>query len=198
MSVAFSSFICVAASGTAAGAAVGRSALAAGLFGIVMGAFLLPLAAARADTPDAPARPARPQAAAAAQPAPEAAAPDRTEETRRAVDRIFTDPLSGVVVNRTVTVLGRDFYQHFSTLWRQSPESLRYSISVHERPTARFGSEIWVQYRQQRIFHTFLPPARSATRAISEVAVQHVRENISRRELERLTTRNPDLGPEEL
>lgn len=123
---------------------------------------------------------------------------DRAEETRRAVERIFSDPLGGVIVNRTVTVLGKDFYQHFATLWRQQPDATRYSISIHERPTARFGSEIWVQYRQQRMFHTFLPPARSATREISEVAVQHVMKNISQRELERLTTRNPDLGPEEL
>lgn len=119
-------------------------------------------------------------------------------DPREAVERVFSDPLGGVVVNRTVTVLGKDFYRYFSTRWRQTDESSRYSISIHERPTARFGSEIWVQYRQQRMFHTFLPPARSATRAISEVAVDQVLENVARRELERLTTRNPDLGPEEL
>ena len=53
-------------------------------------------------------------------------------------------------------------------------------------------------YRQQRMFHIFLPPARDATKAISEVAVHQVLENITQRELERMTTRNPDLGPEEL
>src|SRR5690606_29530023 len=41
-------------------------------------------------------------------------------------------------------------------------------------------------------------PARAATREISEAAVQQVLSNISQRELERLTTRNPDLSPEEL
>lgn len=125
-------------------------------------------------------------------------ATDREEQARRAMDRMFNDPLSGVVVNRTVTVLGKDFYQHFSTLWRQRPESARYSVSIHERPSARFGSEIWVQYRQQPMFHAFLPPARAATREVSEAAVEHVLKNVSRQELERLTTRNPDLGPEEL
>lgn len=121
-----------------------------------------------------------------------------SEDTPRTVDRIFRDPLSGVVVNRTVTVLGKDFYRFFATQWRQQPAAARYSISVYERPTARFGSEIWVLYRQQMVFHAFLPPARAATREISEIAVQHVLENVSKRESERLTTRNPDLGPEEL
>ncbi len=123
---------------------------------------------------------------------------DHAEEARRALERMFSDPMSGMVVNRTVTVLGKDFYQYFSALWRQRPDSNRFSISIYERPSARFGSEIWVLYRQQRVFHTFLPPARAATRSISKVAVEHVVENISRRESERLITINPDLGPEEL
>lgn len=123
---------------------------------------------------------------------------DPPEEVQRAVQRMFDDPLSGVVVNRTVTVLGKDFYRHFTTFWRTNPESQRYSISIYERPSARFGSEVWVLFGQQRMFHIFLPPARQATRGISEIAVEQVLKNISRRELERLTTRNPDLGPEEL
>lgn len=120
------------------------------------------------------------------------------EEVQRQGQRMFDDPLSGVAVNRTVTVLGKEFYRHFTTFWRTNPESQRYSISIYERPSARFGSEVWVLYGQQRMFHIFLPPARQATRGISEIAVDQVLKNISRRELERLTTRNPDLGPEEL
>ncbi len=129
---------------------------------------------------------------------PAAARPDRGEEARRAVDRIFDDPMTGVVVNRTVTIVGKDFYQHFSTRWRQNPEAAKYSISIYERPSARFGSEIWVEYRQQRMFHTFLPPARAATRPISEAAIEIVLRNVTRREVERRTTWNPDMGPEEL
>ena len=121
-----------------------------------------------------------------------------TESDAKENDGLFPDPLSGMVVNRTVTVLGKDFYRYFTTRWRQNDEASRYTISIYERPTARFGSEIWVLYRQQRMFHIFLPPARAATRGISEVAVQHVLDNISQREMERMTVRNPDLGPEEL
>ncbi|NLC37602.1 MAG: hypothetical protein GX772_14410 [Alcaligenaceae bacterium] len=123
---------------------------------------------------------------------------DRAEEVKKSVDRMFDDPLGGVVVNRTVTVLGKDFYRYFATYWSHYPEASQYSISIYERPTARFGSEIWVLYRQQRMFHAFLPPARQATRRISEIAVEQVLSNIAQREMERITTRNPDLGPEEL
>lgn len=108
------------------------------------------------------------------------------------------DPLSGVIVNRTMTVQGHDFYRFFSAWWRETDEDGRYSISIHERPSARWGSEIWVQYRRDRVFHMFLPPARSRTREISQMAVQIVYENITQNELERALFQSEDLGPEEL
>jgi curli production assembly/transport component CsgE len=124
----------------------------------------------------------------------------RIEEAERGSklrDR-FSDPLGGAVINRTVTVLGNDFYRYFTTYWRQKDVSTHVSISIYERPTARFGSEVWVQYRQQKMFRIFLPPARAATKAISAQAVDIVYQNIATSEVERALTRSPDLAPEEL
>lgn len=121
-----------------------------------------------------------------------------TAEQRAGGKSVFDDPLGGVVVNRTVTVLGDDFYQYFSAFWREKDISSKFTISVHERPSARFGSEIWVQFRQKRMFHTFLPPARAATKKISAMAVEMVYQNIAESEVERIMVRSPDLGPEEM
>ncbi|SHI36494.1 curli production assembly/transport protein CsgE [Pollutimonas bauzanensis] len=111
---------------------------------------------------------------------------------------VFDDPLAGVVVNRTVTVLGQDFYQYFTSLWRQKDTGGQFSISIYERPSARFGSEIWVQFRQKKMFHAFLPPARAATKKISAAAVEIVYQNITDSEVERIMVKSPDLGPEEM
>jgi len=110
---------------------------------------------------------------------------------------IFEDPLQGVLVNRTVTVLGNDFYQYFANYWNQTNQESRYSIAIYERPTARFGSEIWIQFRQQRVFHTFLAPARQAAKGVAEAAARIVEQNIMRSELQRMTFIDQDLGPEE-
>lgn len=110
---------------------------------------------------------------------------------------VFDDPLAGAVVNRTVTVLGRDFYRYFTMFWRQKDINPSVSIAIHERPSARFGSEIWVLYRQKRVFHAFLSPARAATRDIGEQAVEIVYRNIATNEVERALLRSPDLAPEE-
>lgn len=126
--------------------------------------------------------------------------PNQIEQAERHAGgkSVFDDPLGGIVVNRTVTVLGNDFYQYFAAYWREKDISSTFTISVHERPSARFGSEIWVQFRQKRMFHTFLPPARAATKEISAIAVDMVYRNIAESEVERILTRSPDLGPEEM
>lgn len=112
--------------------------------------------------------------------------------------KVLEDPLSGIVVNRTVTVQGHDFYRYFSAWWRETDDEGRYTISIHERPSARWGSEVWVQFRRDRVFHMFLPPARSRTKEISQAAVEIAYENITQNELQRAVFQSEDLGPEEM
>lgn len=111
---------------------------------------------------------------------------------------IFDDPLQGVITNRTVTVLGNDFYQYFSAYWNEIAQQSRYSLAVYERPTARWGSEVWIQFRQERVFHTFLSPARQAAKGVAEAAADIVEQNIMRTEIQRMTFKDQDLAPEEL
>lgn len=110
---------------------------------------------------------------------------------------LFDDPLIGIVINRTVTVQGHEFYRFFTNRWREFSEVNPFTITVFERPSARWGSEIWVEHRGQRMYHVFLSPARSSTKKASEIAVDVVIESINRSEIERLFTNNPDLAPEE-
>lgn len=121
-----------------------------------------------------------------------------SNESAETARKLIKDPLLGVVINRTITVLGKDFYQYFTSLWRQKDGSENYTISIQERPTARFGSEIWVEYRQKKMFHAFLSPARSAAKDISQQAVEIVLKNITQNEVDRALFHSPDLGPEEL
>lgn len=118
-------------------------------------------------------------------------------ESKESKKTIFDDPLQGVIVNRTVTVLGNDFYQYFTNYWNSVNQNSRYSIAIFERPTARWGSEIWIQFRQERVFHTFLAPARQAAKDIAEAAADIVERNIMRTEMQRMTFIDHDLAPEE-
>ena len=108
------------------------------------------------------------------------------------------DLYGGVVVDQTVTGFGHVFYQNFVSFWRDQPLSDRYSISIHESATARFGSKVWVEYAQRRMFQAFLPPSNTVIRATSEKAAALVYSNIIDTDVQRLLFRDVDIGQDEL
>lgn len=109
-----------------------------------------------------------------------------------------SEHFGGVVTNQTITAAGQDFYRHFTSMWHESDLSERFSISIHEQPSARWGSRIWVEYAQRRIFQASLPTARAAIRVMGDQAVAVVQQKITDAEVERLLFRHPDLGADEL
>jgi curli production assembly/transport component CsgE len=112
---------------------------------------------------------------------------------------INNDRLGGIVINRTMTVLGWDFYSTFSEIWEALHPDSPYMLTIIERPTAQFGSEIWVDYRDIHIFHTFLSPARSGVKEASQEAVNLAYQNIQKIEQARKEfDHDADLGPEEM
>ncbi|SAL60230.1 curli assembly protein CsgE [Caballeronia humi] len=106
--------------------------------------------------------------------------------------------LGGVVTTDTVTLAGQDFYNWFAQAWGAIPLSERYIISVHERPSARYGSLVWVEYGQRRVFQAFLPIARSNVRPVAEGAAQVAFQNVMQADLTRLLFRDVDMATDEL
>ncbi|MFV0282427.1 MAG: curli production assembly/transport protein CsgE [Castellaniella sp.] len=112
--------------------------------------------------------------------------------------KIDNDPLRGLVINRTMTVLGWDFYKSFAEIWQALYPDAQDTITVIERPTAQFGSEIWISYLGQTVFHTFLSPARSRAREESKNAVAIVHDGIQTINIQRRFVQDADLAPEEM
>ncbi len=112
--------------------------------------------------------------------------------------RIDHEPLRGLMINRTMTVMGWDFYKSFSEIWQALYPESQDTLTVVERPTAQYGSEIWVNYLDQTVFHTFLSPARSRARDESRNAVEVVHNNIDIINAQRQFVQDADLGPEEM
>lgn len=80
--------------------------------------------------------------------------------------RAEADP-DGLAINQTVTRFGQDFYNSFVKYWNEYQLVMPTNLTVYERPTARFGSLIWIEYRGQRIFQQYVGPS---MRAIDELA----------------------------
>lgn len=121
--------------------------------------------------------------------------PDKSVRSERsAAQEVF----GGLVANQTVTVAGQDFFQSFTSAWRERDLSDRFAISITERPSARWGSQIWIEYAQRRIFQASLPTGRAGIKALSDQAVEIAYQRITDAEVERLLFRDADLGPDEM
>ncbi len=112
--------------------------------------------------------------------------------------RVLQEIYGGIVVDQTITVNGHEFYQQFVAAWRDNELSGRYAISVHEKPSARWGSQLWVAYAQKRVFQIFLPAVRANLKAVSEQAAREAYQNVVDLEVQRLLFSDADLGADEM
>lgn len=103
----------------------------------------------------------------------------------------------GVVTVQTMTTAGHDFSQHFLAVWRDQDGSDQVTLAIRERPSARFGSEVWIDYAQRTVLQLRLPPARAALPELAANAVQHVWATVQRTDAERMLFHDADLAPDE-
>lgn len=108
------------------------------------------------------------------------------------------DPYVGVVSDSTVTFIGQEFYRAFMAVWREQPYAERYSLAIIERPSARLGSMVWIEYANRRIYSTILSPGRrDAVRQSGAEAARIAYRNAVDADAERLLFRDPDLARDE-
>ncbi len=112
--------------------------------------------------------------------------------------RTLQEQYGGIVTDQTITVAGQDFYQYFVASWQDQPLNERYSIAIRERPSARWGNKVWVEYANSVVFETVLPSNRSNIKAISAQAVEIAYRNVVDTETQRLFFRDQDIGPDEM
>jgi len=103
----------------------------------------------------------------------------------------------GVVTVQTMTTAGHDFSQHFLAAWRDQDGSDEITLAIRERPSARFGSEVWIDYAQRTVLQLRLPPARAGLPELAANAVQHVWATVQRTDAERKLFHDADLAPDE-
>ncbi|RBL67720.1 hypothetical protein C3E98_030345 [Pseudomonas sp. MWU13-2625] len=108
------------------------------------------------------------------------------------------DQLGGTVTTDAVTLAGRDFYTYVSNTWAENPLSEGYMVAIHERPSGRYGSLIWVEFQQKRVFQTFLPIARENVRAVAESAANISFQTVIQDDLSNLLFPDSDLAKDEI
>lgn len=106
---------------------------------------------------------------------------------------------AGFVLDRTITHFGAEFARQFSALWRTLPEVAEASVTLVERPSARWGSVVFVEVERRPVARVFLYAGRSATiRPLAEAAAQYVARKFADERLASALLHDPDLARDEL
>lgn len=106
--------------------------------------------------------------------------------------------INGLIVDQTMTVLGRNFYFYFSQKLNDKQENLSINLSVKERPTALSGSIITIFHFNTPIYRTSLSPGLQQAETKAEQAVDSISYYLLRWKLDRKFSDKTDLAPDEL
>lgn len=106
--------------------------------------------------------------------------------------------LAGILVDRTITIMGKTFYRDFSQLAMQSALLNRAILTFHERPDARWGSQLWITEDRKVLFRTQLSPRLSASEGLAREAISIVEQRLLEQRLSSRLMPDQDLGKEEL
>jgi curli production assembly/transport component CsgE len=103
----------------------------------------------------------------------------------------------GIVTSQPITVAGHEFCRYFIAEWLDKPDSDHYTIALRERPSARWGTQVWVEFGPRRMLQVQLPPARTELKALGENAAESAYQAIQDIERQRTFLRDADLAPDE-
>ena len=107
------------------------------------------------------------------------------------------DEMMGFIVDATISHIGHDFYYSFTERLRATSR-LDFNLVVREKPDARWGSLVTVEYQQRLIYRRFLPPNTVELKEAAYEAADLVKQEIVRRKLESLLQDTTDLERDEL
>lgn len=108
------------------------------------------------------------------------------------------DGITGIITDQTITSLGHAFYTGFTQAWQEpAGEGEAVNLTIRERPSARWGSLVWVEYREETVFRAFIFPGRGDPESMGASAAQQVATKVERMRLEKLLFKDPDLAASE-
>lgn len=107
------------------------------------------------------------------------------------------EEMLGFIVDDTISHIGHDFYYSFSERLRAT-SPMDFNLVVRERPSARWGSLVTVEYQQRLVYRRFLAPNTVELKDEAYEAADLVRMQIVQRKLETLLQDTTDLERDEL
>lgn len=88
--------------------------------------------------------------------------------------------VTGITSDQTITPLGHNFYQEFARIWSPPKQIRKFNLTIGERPSARWGSLIWISNQNQILYKTSLQPGRDYSRKFAQQAARYLTDKLMR------------------
>jgi hypothetical protein len=109
----------------------------------------------------------------------------------------MTDGISGLLIDNMITPNGHQFFQLFSTSWKENPESENYSLAFVETTSRLRGSQVLIYLGTKLMFISGLPYKSSQLRPMVDQAIEAINSGINSLATQTVSA-DKDLGEEEL
>lgn len=106
--------------------------------------------------------------------------------------------IDGLIIDRTLTRLGRDFYIAFSMKVNSELNDIDVNLTVKERPTALSGSIVGVYHFDRVIYRSALSPGQRQAAEKAEQALEAVQQYIVKWQIEKFYKDTFDLEHSEI
>jgi curli production assembly/transport component CsgE len=106
---------------------------------------------------------------------------------------------TGFLVDRTITSFGAEFLREFAQAWRGQSGTEGIDLAVIEKPSARWGSTIIVEYNSHPLARVFLQAGRSASiKPLALNTAEYILGRVTENTLLAGLDKDPDMAKEEL
>ena len=88
------------------------------------------------------------------------------------------EEIEGFVIDYTITGVGHNFARHLARYRAVNLPDADYNLTVKERPSARWGSLIWVESEHREYFRSFIQPGRNSLKTLAEQAADQIHQRV--------------------
>ncbi len=106
--------------------------------------------------------------------------------------------LGGMLLNKTITWFGQDFFNYFAREWRNQPFVVRQELVIEEIPSARRGTQVVIRYKDKIVFQSSIAATRNQSRANGSQAVSIVLSRVQSIDLSGNRVQFQDLSLDEI